>query len=57
MKNTQRVLREGQYKADLARQRERHLTTRSVQIPKYDQVRIGPRLFREPYRRHLALPS
>ena len=39
MKNTQRVLREGRYKADLARQRESHLTTSSVQIPE-NEIRL-----------------
>ena len=44
--------------ADLARQREPHLTTaRAVQIPKYGQIRTESRLFRSLSRRHLTFPS
>jgi len=41
--------------ADLARERDRHLTTaRAVQIPKYGQIRTESRLFRVHSSRHLA---
>ena len=43
--------------ADLARARERHLTTaRAEQVPKYGQIRTESRLFRTPFSGHLTFP-
>ena len=44
--------------ADLAREREHHLTTACTkQIPKYSQIRTESKLFRMPSSRHLTLSS
>ena len=44
--------------ADLASQRERHLTPSSaVQLSKGGQIRTASRLFGSPFRRHVTLPS
>ena len=45
-------------KADLARERDRHLTkARAIQMPKYGQIRTECRLFRVPFCRHQTFPS
>ena len=46
------------YKADLARQRERHLTaTHAVQIPKYGQIKMESRPLHALSRRHVTFLS
>ena len=56
--HTERVVVVRLHQADLAIERERHLTTaRAVQIPKYGQNKMESRLLRAPSSRHLKFPS